>query len=1018
MAKGTSRETSQGAAAPAPAEVMALVERFRANLESYRDPAYKETRVRREFLDPFFEALGWDVQNRGGLAEAYKDVVHEDVVKVGGSTEAPDYGFRVGGQRKFFVEAKKPSVAVGTDVHPAYKLRRYAWSAKLALSILTDFEEFAVYDCRVRPRRNDKPSTARILYLTFEEYAERWGEIAAIFSKDAVLKGSFDRFAEKGRRRGTATVDEAFLEEIEGWRTNLARGLALRNARLSVRDLNSAVQRTIDRIIFLRMCEDRGIEPGGTLLGLVNGPKIYERLLALFERADDKYNSGLFHFRREPGRDAPDELTPRLRVDDRTLADILRSLYYPESPYEFSVLGADILGQVYEQFLGKVIRLTAGHRAKVEEKPEVKKAGGVYYTPTYIVRYIVEETVGRLLAPIGKGDGEEKGTGVFCRNGPLGASHKILPSPFPQKTPVPFSPREAARLRILDPACGSGSFLIGAYQRLLDWHRDWYVADGPEKHTKEIYKGAGGEWRLTVGEKKRILLDNIYGVDIDGQAVEVTKLSLLLKVLEGENQDSLERQRRLFHEERALPDLESNIKCGNSLIGPDFFDGRQMDLFDEDEVHRVNAFDWEREFPQILGPKVPKKRRGFDAVIGNPPYIRVRIFREIYPEQVTYLANKYRCARHVWDIYLLFFERASNLVRPAGLFSFIVPIQTLHQPNCESLRRILVEEHAIISLADLSAIKVFHNAIVKNCVLVCRKGSEGTTDINIRVPQSPPELLESSRMKWPQARVRQNPGFSLKADLLSPKKDLCEKIRAKSWELSELCYVTFGLRSCSPKRGGGGKDRLITKKSSDSLAKPYLEGREIFRYGMQPSGRRIRYIPEEMYSPRCRELFEAEKIVSQTMLSRARLVATYDNKGYYVEQSLLCVLPHGIVSADKPVFELPLKFILGVMNSRLESFYFATQIIDFSLGGGLIHATPGSQGKLVIPKADGTKIPKMVALVERMLDLNARLAKARSVEARSRIQRLIDRTDREIDKLVYELYGLTEEEIGVVEEVT
>ena len=362
---------------PAPATILDLVARFRANLDSYKRGLYNETQVRREFIDPFFDALGWDVANRQGYAEAYKDVVHEEAIKVGGGTKAPDYGFRIGGTRKFFVEAKKPSVDIKGDVHPAYQLRRYAWSAKLPLSILTDFEEFAVYDCRVKPDKGDKPSAARVMYLTFDQYADRWDEIAGVFARDAILKGSFDKYAEaKGGKRGTAEVDAAFLAEIERWRDLLAHTIALRNAALSQRELNFAVQQTIDRIIFLRICEDRGIEPYGALLGLVNGAEVYQRLLLRFRHTDARYNSGLFHFETDPkgGRgDAPDTLTPRLAIDDKVLADILKSLYYPDSPYEFSVLPGDILGQVYEQFLGKVIRLTAGHRAVVEEKPEVQQ---------------------------------------------------------------------------------------------------------------------------------------------------------------------------------------------------------------------------------------------------------------------------------------------------------------------------------------------------------------------------------------------------------------------------------------------------------------------------------------------------------------------------------------------------------------------------------------------------------------------------------------------------------------------
>src|SRR3989441_3797752 len=440
----------------APKEILDLVERFERNKDAYRSPQYNETQLRREFLDPFFQALGWDVNNEQGYAEAYKDVIHEDAIKVGEATKAPDYCFRIGGARKFFLEAKRPSVDIKNDVTPAFQLRRYGFTTKLPLNILSDFEEFAVYDCRFKPDQHDSASAGRILYIPYTDYAERWDEIAGIFSRDAVLKGAFDKFAESTKaKRGTADVDDEFLRTIEGWRANLARNLALRNPKLTQRELNFAVQRIIDRIIFLRICEGRGIENYGRLLALTNGDRIYARVAQQFEQADDRYNSGLFHFKSEKGRhEAPDELTLGLELDDKLLRDIIKGLYYPESPYVFSALPADILGQVYEQFLGKVIRLTEGHRAVVEEKPEVKKAGGVYYTPIYIVDYIGQTTVGQLLE--GK------------------------------------TPKLAAKLKVLDPACGSGSFLLGAYRCLLDWHRKWYVDDGTAKHTKELYEGPSG----------------------------------------------------------------------------------------------------------------------------------------------------------------------------------------------------------------------------------------------------------------------------------------------------------------------------------------------------------------------------------------------------------------------------------------------------------------------------------------------------------------------------------------------
>src|SRR6266516_1645296 len=651
-----------------PSRVIAdLVERFDQQSDAYKSGQYNEAQLRQEFIDPMFKALGWDMENISGYAEAYKDVIHEDAIKIGGATKAPDYCFRIGGTRKFFLEAKKPSVDIKTDAHPAYQLRRYAWSAKLPLSILTDFEEFAVYDCRVEPRLADKASVARVLYLNFREYVPRWDDIAKIFARDAILKGSFDKFAESTKaKRGTAEVDDAFLDEIETWRADLARNLALRNRKLSQRDLNFSVQRTIDRIVFLRICEARRIEVYGRLQALLNGEHTYRRLYQLFRQADERYNSGLFYFQKEKDRvEPPDDLTPELEIDDAVLKKIIRRLYYPDSPYEFSVLPAE--------FLGKVIRLTEGHQAKIEDKPEVKKAGGVYYTPTYIVDYIVKHTVGKLL--------ENK------------------------------TPKQAAKLRILDPACGSGSFLIAAYQYLLNWHRDWYVADDARKwatgRKPVLYQGLGGEWKLTTGERKRILLQNIFGVDIDAQAVEVTKLSLLLKVLEGESEQTLATQLRFYHE-RALPDLGSNIKCGNSLIGPNFYEQSEMLFLDEEERYRINVFDWDVEFSEIM------KAGGFDAVIGNPPYIRSQTLGEM---QRRYYERKFGAATATYDIYVLFFARALSLVSQNGHVGMILPNKFFTTDYGRGLRKLLANPNRVERIVDFEDGQVFSRAGTYTCLL-------------------------------------------------------------------------------------------------------------------------------------------------------------------------------------------------------------------------------------------------------------------------------------------------------------
>jgi hypothetical protein len=665
----------------APPAIVGLVEHFARNADVYRN-SLNETEVRVQFIDPFFEALGWDIHNKQHYAETYKDVIHEYSLRTVAHTEAPDYCFQVGGTRKFYVEAKRPAVHVSADPAPAYQLRSYGWTSKLPLSLLTNFAEFAVYDCRVLPRPNDKSSVARIDLITFDQYSDRWDDIVSRFSREAVYQCSFDRYTESSKlKKGTAEVDEAFLAEIESWRKELASNIALRNPSLNQREVNFAVQRSIDRIIFLRICEDRGIEKYGQLQELQYGEHIYRRLCTIYERADEKYNSGMFHFTNERGRtEAPDTLTPSLKIDDARLKPILKRLYYPDSPYQFSHFPADILGQVYEQFLGQVIRLTSGHQAKVEPKPEVKKAGGVYYTPTYIVDYIIRSTVAKLL------DGK--------------------------------SVNHASKLRILDPACGSGSFLLGAYKFLMDWHRNEYLKDGAEKHRKELYQTQGGDWRLTTGEKKRVLLNNIYGVDIDSQAVEVTKLSLLLKVLEGENEQTIGTNLRLFHE-RALPDLGDNIKCGNSIIGRDFYENEQMSLLDDEERYRVNVFDWwgSDGFSEIM------KGGGFDAVIGNPPYVNAWELYNSMPH-VRHFINShstFSTAERHWDLYILFLERSLQLARQRGRVSFIIPYSYAIQKYAMASRGLVLKQYEIESIADLRTVRVFGKIPVITIIPVISK---------------------------------------------------------------------------------------------------------------------------------------------------------------------------------------------------------------------------------------------------------------------------------------------------------
>ncbi len=267
--------------------VTKLCRYFTTNRQAFLAPGVKEAHIRQSLIDPLFEALGWDVGNKAMTAPQYREVIPEDSLDVEGQQKAPDYTFRVGSLPKFYAEAKKCGVNIGADPAPAFQLRRYGWSAKLALSILTDFEELAVYDCTMRPRPSEKASHARIQYFHFEEYPDRWRELWDVFSREAVWSGAFDQYAASKRKRGTSEVDVEFLKEMEGWRLALAGNIALRNKNLSLDDLNAAVQLTIDRVVFLRMAEDRGLEPYEQLLKLCERPDVYSRFIALNRRVDN-----------------------------------------------------------------------------------------------------------------------------------------------------------------------------------------------------------------------------------------------------------------------------------------------------------------------------------------------------------------------------------------------------------------------------------------------------------------------------------------------------------------------------------------------------------------------------------------------------------------------------------------------------------------------------------------------------------------------------------------------------------
>ncbi len=920
-------------------EISDLVKRFEEQQVSYKSKDYNETQTRREFIDPFFKALGWDIDNKAGYAEAYKEVIHEDRIRIDERMKAPDYSFRmVGGKRLFFVEAKKPSVVVKEDILPAYQLRSYGFSAKLPISIITDFEEFAIYDCTKKPYPSDKASVARIKYLTYKDYITEFDFIWDTFSRERVPKGSLDTFIKgAANKKGTSDLDKAFLESLDNWRTLLAQNFSKNNKNLNEDEINFVVQQTIDRIIFLRIAEDRGIEPYGNLQSALVSGDYYKKLFWIFKEADDKYNSGLFDFKK-------DTLSKTLTVENKIVKTIINQLYYPECPYQFSVFPVEILGNVYEQFLGKVIRLTKAHQAKIEEKPEVRKAGGVYYTPQYIVEYIVKNTVGKLI------DGKK--------------------------------PKEIEKIKVVDPACGSGSFLLGAYKYLLDYHQDYYSNSGkPSGGGKD--KVLTPEGNLTTAEKKKILLNNIFGVDIDANAVEVTKLSLLLKCMENETASSISNQLKMFHE-RVLPDLDSNIKSGNSLVQNSY-------LFSELEFNtdsnKIKPFDWDKQFVQIF------KNGGFDIVIGNPPYSSKQ------SSENKYLTGFYKTVEYKCDLFAFFIERGMDLLKQNGRLGYIIPVSWMTNIYYKKLREHLINSKYLEEI-NLIAGLVFNSANIDTNIITLSKGN--VLNDSLKWINSIAGNLSTNYVERNFNQFKKEEGYSIGSDSSISWHILKDKIDRQSIQLGKISKISLGMKLRS-------NDEFIVGEKSKLNPDPIVFGKDISKYNSIVPTRYFNFSNAVIVGGTKNPLVQKAKtkIFIQAIRNLSltdRIVATLDENGYYFIGTV-----NSVILNDN---SYDIKFILGLLNSNLFNTYFKKRFTTISLTASFLGVLPVSKLETQSNRAVAKEISKDVV---QLLSLNEQLLNSRLQTKREQILSRVEYFSSKINELVYQLYELTPEEIDLVE---
>ena len=659
-------------------QVKTLVDTFHSHFEQYHRATYNETEVRVDFVNPLFRALGWDLLNERGLPQHLREVRHEAhvvVEEVGENRKKrPDYSFRSGTETCFFLETKKPAVDIKTAAEPAFQLRRYGWSGNLTVSILTNFTDLLIYDCSVRPLEGDLANKALVAHYHYTEYADNFAEIYSLISRDAVASGAFaNRFSTISSSFVKEPFDDFFLNQIRRWRDVLSQDIIDNNTDLSAEALNIFVQKILNRIVFLRICEDRSFEQYETLKRITS----YSQLRALFLAADRKYDSGLF--------DLIDEQT--LNISDDVIVEIFQDLYYPNSSYEFSVVDPYIIGQIYETFLVETITITEDGTIACVEKPEAVNSQGAVNTPKNIADFIVEE---------------------------------ILSLIFSGKTPI-----ETSRYRIADICCGSGNFLLSAFEYVINYTIEYFrltALNDSLRHGVLMTTVDEQTFNLSYSIKRSILVKSIFGVDIDPLAVEVTKLSLLLKLLEDVSVDELDDY-IASSRQKVLPDLNTNIKNGNSLIDSTYAIYNPNVLEDMGLMAKINMFDWDEEFGHIP----------FDAIIGNPPYIRVQKMVHYSPEEYQYYkaeASGYKtAAAELLDKYYLFIERGLSLLSDSGLLGYIIPHRFMNTTSGETLRTWLSKRKAVMKITHFGTHQVFFGRSTYTCVIILTSSGKDTFEI-------------------------------------------------------------------------------------------------------------------------------------------------------------------------------------------------------------------------------------------------------------------------------------------------
>jgi type I restriction-modification system DNA methylase subunit len=708
-----------------------LINKFKVDEAKFisSSSTYQEAEARVEFIDPFFTLLGWEMSNASAPCIRLRDVLREESQLTEKSTKKPDYTFRIATVRKFFVEAKRPSIDVSTHKESAFQIRSYGFTRDLPISVLTNFRTLRIYNTRLEPKSSDDADVGLLMSVDYEDYLIRFEEIFKVLGRDQVADGAIERTLGISPS-GIIPTNASFLNRINKWRIQIAQDLHTRYSSLSIDELSDFSQKIINRIVFIRMCEDRGIE-GEDVLREVAKKRDFIELRSLFKRMDNRYNTGLFAV-------AIDRLQDSYEIDTDVFLQIVDEIYTPNSPYIFSVLDADFLGQIYELFLVQRLAINSAGAVELQYKPAYEHRE-IITTPQPLVDEVVR---------------------------------RVFESKFNQlQTITSINLNSITSIRVCDVAVGSGRFLLRAFDELIEAA---IVALRDEEDQTLLYCVSDNNYRLAFKVKKKIMENCLFGIDIDYNAVEIARFSLMVRLLEDETRETLPDGRKI------LPNIDKNIINGNTVVETDF------PLTAGPVFDRTLPLNW-----NIAG--LPDH---FHVVIGNPPYLKTEEMIRDTPKELEYYKTRYKTPYKQFDKYFVFIELALAKMEAGSWFAMVIPNKWITIEAGTKLRNLLATNGLVSEIVDFGSEHLFEGKSAYVCMLILTK--DGANNFFYHYVNNYQEFLSSPQRK----------GFSLPETLLktvggsawvlpSSKEEafVLGKLTANSIPLSKLADIKNGIQT-------------------------------------------------------------------------------------------------------------------------------------------------------------------------------------------------------------------------------